>query len=97
MRRAEVGEVAVGRVPGVACLDVIRGQFSLRHQGPNTCVRILPAVFADARWVGLDVARARLSVDQGRVQQLDQTRLAVNQICIHSRHGHVLHVLGGRM
>ena len=48
---------------------------------------VLAAVLADAGHVALDVAGLQVRRVEGRVEQLDEPRVAVDQVLVHRRHG----------
>ena len=88
VRRAQVGEVAVG---GVAVAER-----RLRHHRPDAGVRILAAVLAHAGRIGLDVAGARLGVGERRIEQADEAGVAVDELAVERGHRLARERLGRR-
>ena len=60
---------------------------SERHRRPYGGVRVLPAVLADAGHVPLDVPRLQIRRVEGRVEQLDEPGVAVDQVLVDRPHG----------
>src|SRR5688572_12845003 len=49
------------------------------HHGPNSAMRVLTAIFADAGYVTLDVTRIQVRFIEGRIEQQDQARIAADE------------------
>ncbi|MNM49875.1 hypothetical protein D3C81_608920 [compost metagenome] len=62
-------------------------QVGIGHARPDGCVRVLPAIFAHARQVALDVAGVEVAVVEGWVEQFDDADVAAHQMLVQRGHG----------
>jgi hypothetical protein len=79
------GGFAVAMTGGVDQAEQFPGPLGVsgggeRHDGPDGGVGVLPAVFADSGDVALDVAGIEVGFVEGRVEQLDDADVALDQV-----------------